>query len=122
MSEASDPRRRFGDRGEDLAAAFFMERGFTVVKRNWNCRAGEIDLILERSGKFHFVEIKTRRSLAFGYPEEAITRKKMHHLRLAIELYLRAMTIPAKDYQIDALAILINKNGHPEYYYLENIF
>jgi putative endonuclease len=60
MTLATDPRRRFGDRGEDLAADFFIQNGFRLIERNWNCRLGEIDLIVEKQGKVHFVEVKIR--------------------------------------------------------------
>jgi putative endonuclease len=120
MTAPSDPRRRFGNRGEDLAAVFFIERGFTVVTRNWNCRAGEIDLIVERDGQLHFVEVKTRSSLMYGYPEESITKKKLLHLSRAIEQYLSTFAIPATRYQADALTILL-KEGNPEYQYIEHI-
>lgn len=121
MTHASDPRRRFGDRGEDLAAAFFITRGFRIVGRNWSCRAGEIDLIAERDGRLHFVEVKTRRTSTYGYPEEAITRKKLQHFARAIELYVRAMPSPPDTYQADALAISMTEHGAPEYHYVEHV-
>lgn len=116
-----DQRREFGNRGEDLAAVFFELRGFRIVKRNWNCRLGEIDLIVERDGKIHFVEVKTRRSLAYGNPEEAITPTKLRHLARAIELYLKSRPDAPEVYQVDALAILAVPGLKPEYHYVENI-
>ena len=121
MDAPTDPRRRLGNRGEDLAAVFFIEKGFRVVGRNWNCRAGEIDLIVERDGVLHFVEVKTRRSLAFGYPEASITRKKLQHFARAIELYLRTLRMQPAAYQADALAILIKQEGMPEFHYVEHV-
>lgn len=115
----NDPRRRFGDRGEDLAAAFFEAKGFRIVTRNWSCRLGEIDLIAERQGQLHFIEIKTRRTATYGYPEEAITRAKLEHMRRAIEEYLRAHP-GVEDYQVDALAISMGQ-GSPQLHYIENI-
>jgi len=120
MTQATDPRRRFGDRGEDLAAAFFTLRGFRVICRNWSCRMGEIDLICEKDGIVHFVEIKTRRSTTYGHPEEAITRTKLEHFRRAIETYLRSAQPAPREYQADALAITVT-DGKPEFHYIENI-
>ncbi|MFA5185980.1 MAG: YraN family protein [Patescibacteria group bacterium] len=116
-----DQRREFGNRGEDLAAVFFELRGFRVVARNWNCRLGEIDLIVERAGVTHFVEVKTRRGVTYGNPEEAITQTKLQHLAKAIELYLRACPEPPADYRVDALAILAIPGQKPEFHYIENI-
>jgi putative endonuclease len=116
-----DPRRRFGNRGEDLAAVFFISKGFRVVARNWSCRVGEIDLICERDGVTHFVEVKTRKTTEYGNPEDAITRTKLLHLRRAIESYLLSSRTPPKRYQADALAILEEPGKPPEFHYVENV-
>lgn len=117
----SDPRKKFGGRGEDRAAAFFSSRGFKVVGRNWACRMGEIDLICEKDGVTHFIEVKTRRTTEYGNPEEAITPTKLAHLRRSVEFYLMTEPAPPARYQVDALAILAVPNEKPEYYYIENI-
>ncbi len=114
-------RRLFGDAGEELAESFFLKRGFTIVERNWNHRLGEIDLIAEKNGVTHFVEVKARRTLEFGYPEESITSKKLRHLARVIEVYLNQLPRPPRDYQADALAITILEGRDPEYHYVEYI-
>ncbi len=116
-----DPRRRFGNRGEDLAAVFLMSRGFKILARNWSCRLGEIDVIAEKNGVVHFVEVKTRRSNAYGNPEEAITRQKRLHLRRTVETYLAQSRVSLRAFQVDALAILAMPGASPEYTYIENI-
>lgn len=121
MNPVTDPRRRFGNRGEDLAAVFFLKRGFRVVERNWSCRLGEIDLVVEKDGIYHFVEVKTRRSLAYGYPEEAIHGKKLRHLARAIEAYLASSPAHVQQYQADALAILVPPGQEPAYHFVEYI-
>ncbi len=114
-------RRMFGDSGEALALAYFELRGYRIVERNWLCRLGEIDLILERRSELHFVEVKTRRSLTYGYPEESITGKKLRHLARTIEVYLsRHAHIPDRVH-VHALAITIIPGQPPEYYLIENI-
>jgi putative endonuclease len=121
MSEATDPRRRFGDRGENLAAVFFTSKGFRVLERNWRCRLGEIDLILEHNGMIHFVEVKTRRTETYGHPEESITRTKLSHFSKAIEVYLQASKVPISRYQADALAILKLPGKPAEFHYIESV-
>ncbi|MBU1348532.1 YraN family protein [Patescibacteria group bacterium] len=116
-----DPRRRFGNRGEDLAAVFFMSKGFRIVARNWSCRAGEIDLICERDGVTRFVEVKTRRTTAYGNPEEAVTPAKLRHLGRAVESYLRAVSASPVRYQIDVLGILTVPGKQPEFHHVENV-
>ena len=65
----------FGKLGEDVAADYFMERGFEIVERNWRHVRKEIDVIAQREGKLYFVEVKTRHGEEWN-AEEAITAKK----------------------------------------------
>ena len=71
------PKQRTGAFGEQVTAKYLTERGDEILDRNWRIREGEIDIVsLDGEGIFHFVEVKTRSSLAFGHPFEAITRDK----------------------------------------------
>ncbi len=114
-------RKELGARGEDLAAAFCIGKGMRILARNWRCRLGEIDLIAEQDGILHFVEVKTRRTLTYGRPEEAINGLKLRHLERAIEAYIAACKTPYRGYQADALAIFISPNGKPDYHFIEQI-
>ncbi len=115
----ADERNKTGRRGEDFAAAFLVQKGFRVVARNWRCRFGEIDLIVERGGEIRFVEVKCRRSTTFGYPEESITKTKRQHLRSAIECWLHAH--PVSIYQADAIALLEKVDGRFDVSWIEGI-
>ncbi|MNY78795.1 hypothetical protein D3C86_2191870 [compost metagenome] len=60
-----------GRQGEDLAASFLLNQNYHIVKRNWRCRSGEIDIIAEKGNKLIFVEVRTRRpSSRFGTAKE----------------------------------------------------
>ena len=48
-----------GRRGEELALAWLLERGFRLLDRNWRSRHKEIDLLMERDGRLHVIEVKT---------------------------------------------------------------
>ncbi len=80
-SRAAAHNRQVGQAGEDLAADWYLERGYEVVVRNWRCREGELDLIVRRGRLFVFVEVKSRTSEAFGGPSEAVGRSKQARLR-----------------------------------------
>ena len=67
----SDKIKR-GKEGEKLAEGFLVDKGFSVLKRNYRYRRSEIDLIVRRDNWLIFVEVKTRTSNAFGYPEEFV--------------------------------------------------
>lgn len=73
--------RRVGQEGEDLAARWYLDRGYEVVVRNWRCREGELDMIVRRGRLYVFVEVKSRTSEAFGGPAEAVGHAKQARVR-----------------------------------------
>lgn len=115
-------RKARGTRGEQLAEAYLVERGFRVLHRNWNCRLGEIDLILERAGEVRFVEVKYRRTREFGPPETSITPLKLRHLERAIQVWLEKQAAWPKYFQADAIAILEETNQPIEIVWFQGIF
>ena len=74
-----------GRAGEDRAAAYVTARGYTILDRNWRCPDGEIDLVAVHGPHLVVIEVKTRRTEAFGHPLEAIDARKAARLwRLAL--------------------------------------
>ena len=70
-----------GALGEEAVAQYLIQQDCEVIERNWRIREGEIDIVaLNPSGTFSFVEVKTRSSVAFGHPFEAINRDKAHRM------------------------------------------
>lgn len=74
-------RLRLGAAGEDRAAAWYRREGYQIVARNWRCRDGELDLICARGDVIVICEVKTRSSLAYGHPAEAVTPVKQQRIR-----------------------------------------
>jgi putative endonuclease len=71
--------------GEDLAAAHLAGAGLVVLARNWRCPDGELDIVATEDDVVVFVEVKTRSTLAFGHPAEAVTPVKAARIhRLAM--------------------------------------
>ena len=69
-------KRKTGDWGEELIARLYEARGYGIVARNYRCRSGEIDLLCSRKNILYSVEIKTRNSEFFGFPEESVSARK----------------------------------------------
>jgi putative endonuclease len=69
-----------GRRGEELAAAYLESQGMLIVERNWRCPEGEIDIVALDGEALVIAEVKTRRSLAYGHPFEAVGREKLARL------------------------------------------
>lgn len=70
-----------GRYGEQIAAERLANAGLKILDRNWRCAAGEIDIVALDGAALVFVEVKTRSSLAFGDPAEAVSRTKAERLR-----------------------------------------
>jgi putative endonuclease len=77
-----------GAAAEVLAAEFLQTRGLSIVKRNYRCRGGEIDLIARGGATLVFVEVRLRSSNAFGGARASITAAKRRRLKFAAGLFL----------------------------------
>ena len=108
----SSRKQRIGAFGEEVAAQYLLARGDEIMDRNWRIREGEIDLVtLGTDGLFHFVEVKTRSSLAFGHPLEAVNREKAHRMQRLALGWLATHGCLGCEYSIDAAAILLAADG-----------
>lgn len=110
-----------GNLGEEMAALALLERGFNILERNWQFKHWEVDIIASYENRLHFIEVKTRRSLRYGYPEESITREKMNSLKNAAEAYQEAH--PEWKYiQFDVVAITITDCILREFLIIEDVY
>lgn len=101
-----------GSIGEDHVVDHFTATGHEIIDRNWRVREGEIDIITcDRHRTFHFVEVKTRTSLAYGHPFEAISQQKAHRLQRLALAWLATHGELGAEYQIDVAAVLISSDG-----------
>ena len=89
MSPPRTDRNRLGAHGERLAAAWYVQRGYEVLDRNWRCREGELDLVLGRDDLVVICEVKTRSSTRYGSPFDAVTPAKQVRLRRLAARWLR---------------------------------
>lgn len=109
----STSRQSLGRWGESLATDYLVEGGYTILERNARTPYGEIDLVAQQlvtgssgtSSVTVFVEVKTRSSRAFGFPEEAITARKQAHMMAAAQSYLQEHPELDDGWRIDVIAI-----------------
>lgn len=93
-----------GARAESLAADFLAARGLSIVARNFRTRMGEIDLIARDGEMLVFVEVRKRRSAAYGGAAASITAAKRARLIAAAQAYL-AMLRSEPPCRFDAVLI-----------------
>jgi putative endonuclease len=77
-----------GKRGEELAAAYLAKAGYRIIERNYRCFFGEIDIVAEEGETLVFVEVKSRRSAAYGDPQLAVGREKQKKISRIAMNYL----------------------------------
>lgn len=80
--------RLLGQWGEALAAEELRRRGWRILAHGYRCRFGEIDLIAVNREYIAFVEVKLRKSAAYGAARDFVSRKKQERLRVTAQLYL----------------------------------
>ena len=106
--------RVVGAYGERLAARYLVETGRQVLDRNWRCDQGEIDIVALDGSCLVIVEVKTRRTVAFGSPVEAVTPAKAARLRRLACCWLtehRHLVEAVADVRIDVIGVLRPAHG-----------
>jgi putative endonuclease len=104
-------RQGLGRTGERLAAEALMSKGYHILERNFRCRQGEIDLVAEDEQDLIFVEVKARRGVSFGLPEDAITIYKRRKLVEVASYYLDLHSCSDRSWRIDVVAVQFSSNG-----------
>ena len=104
-------RRDTGLLGEKLARDFLKKGGYEILDTNYRTPDGEVDIIARHKDTLVFIEVRTKKSLTFGIPEESITDTKMEKLRLVAEHYRQThQDLPAA-WRIDVVAVVMDKAG-----------
>ncbi|GAB2637141.1 YraN family protein [Nocardia goodfellowii] len=114
--------KALGARGEELAARYLLATGWEIVGRNWRCRFGELDLIAHDSKVTAFIEVKTRRGLGFGRPEESVTYQKRRRIRQLALLWLHEQDGPFRWVRFDVISVLLLPGEQPAIEHLEAVF
>ncbi len=88
MASQINAHIRTGQSGENRAAAYLQQQGYTVLRQNYRYRRAEVDIIAQKENLLVFVEVKTRGTDRYGYPEEAVNYRKEAMLLGAAEAYI----------------------------------
>ena len=118
---AAARKRRLGERGETIAARHLTRCGMVLLDRNWRCDAGEIDLVLRDGHVLVICEVKTRTSIDYGAPLEAIDRRKVDRLRRLAARWLRVHDCHPEDVRIDMVGVLAPPGRPVEVEHVEGV-
>ncbi len=106
-------RRDTGTLGEKLAQNFLKKQGYRIIETNYRCPEGEIDIVARHKDYLVFIEVRTKKSLQFGSPEESITPTKMERLRAITAHYQQTHDNLPSLCRIDVVAVELNQRGKP---------
>ncbi len=94
--------------GEKFAVEHLKTQGYQILAQNYRFQRGEIDLVAQDGERIVFVEVKTRRSLKFGLPQAAVTRRKQRQISKIALAYLQAQNLLNAPCRFDVIAIYLS--------------
>ena len=117
-----DPRKLFGQQGESAAEQYLRHKGYRIVARNLRSSVGELDLVAEDGQVLVFVEVKARRTDAFGGAIHAVHQRKQEKLiRLAAQ-YLARHHIKDRLCRFDVVLLQGMDAVAPQIKHIQNAF
>lgn len=104
---------------EKIAKEYLLDNKFKILEENFISKFGEIDIIAQKDGRLHFIEVKGRRNLKYGHPKEAVTFTKQKRLISAARYYFMLQGKDDYPCQFDVIEIILEKR---EINHIENAF
>lgn len=117
------PAQTLGSRGEQLAAEYLQNKGYTILEKNFTVhKIGEIDLIAQKGDEIIFIEVKTRTGDQYGYPEEAVNYWKAKKISRTARHFLHTRRMNDKYVRFDIISVTVHeKDGENDIRHNENI-
>ncbi len=109
-----------GQKGEDIAARYLEQKGYTVQDRNWHCGHKDLDLVVTKDDTIVFVEVKTRTSTDWGDPQDFIDDRKIRRIVNSADAYLRFNQVDM-DVRFDIVSI-VAESGEFKVEHIEQAF
>lgn len=81
-------KQEIGQNGENIAEDYLKNEGYSIITRNFRSNQGEIDIIAIDKQEIVFIEVKTRTTLKYGNPSEAVNQNKQKHIKNAAKYYI----------------------------------
>lgn len=97
-----------GKLGEEMAVAYLLNRGYSILSRNWRCGKKEIDIIASEGNQIVFVEVKTRDEGFLVHPSESVSVKKQRNIIFAAQKWIE-LNKPDGEARFDIITIIAGK-------------
>lgn len=115
-------RLNFGRSSENKAIGYLKCRGYKILETNYKNKLGEIDIIARHDSRLCFIEVKSRASLDFGLPKEAVDSRKQYKISRAALAYLKEKKLLDEGCRFDVLSILDNGEGNGQFELIQGAF
>ncbi len=115
-------KQKLGKWGEEQASKYLTHSGYKILRRNYRCRLGEIDIIAKKDNMFIFAEVKTRTNTAYGSPAEAVSYKKQWRYEKLALYYLNEAGYTNVTCRFDILEVLVNYDNSFYINHIPNAF
>jgi putative endonuclease len=103
-----------GQPGEQMAVVYLQQQGYRIQQQNYRCRQGEIDIIAWDGSTLVFVEVKTKRQMAFGSPQAMVDQRKQHKIIRVAMVYVQQHRLQNVALRFDVVAIAYLPGRPPE--------
>ena len=113
-------KAEMGRRGEDIAVDYLRQNGYLICATNWRQGRYEIDIVAQKAGMVHFVEVKTRNAMSLSTPEQAVTKTKISAMHRAASAYLAKYRVTG-EVEFDLLAVDIFPDNTYDVRFIPNI-
>jgi putative endonuclease len=97
--------QKFGKRGESVAVKHLKQSGYKIIERNYRTKLGEIDIIAKDRETWVFIEVKSRKTSAFGRAKYAVTAAKQRKICMVALAYLKAVKRSRARARFDLVAV-----------------
>jgi putative endonuclease len=114
-------KQKFGEQGEALAVQRLKKAGYKIIETNYRTRLGEIDIIAKDKDTIVFVEVKSRRSVNFGNPKQAVTLRKQKKISMVALSYLKTTGQSNAKARFDVVTVISNQDK-PQVEIIKNAF
>lgn len=104
-------KKNLGRQGEEAAAQYLKKKGHQILHRNKHFGGVEFDIISQLDKILCFIEVKTRSTSAFGYPEEFIDKKKQNRLIRGARFFTSSEQFSGHQIRFDAISVIIEDDG-----------
>lgn len=109
--------------GEEHACIFLQKSAYCILERNYRVRYGEIDIIAHdsKTNEIVFIEVKSRSSFRFGYPEEWVNQQKQKRIYRAARYYISKYQKENQCFRFDVIALLVQNSAIKDVLHIKNV-